>query len=116
MSRCQLQLSQLQLSRLQSSQRSRRLRQSLTQRCLGRSRRRTTVSDRTVLIRPVISEKSYGLMDQGAYVFVVDPRASKVEIRLAVEEAFDVRVESVNTLNRKGKRKRNRRASTFGKR
>jgi large subunit ribosomal protein L23 len=74
------------------------------------------VSDRTVLIRPVISEKSYGLMDQGAYVFVVDPRASKVEIRQAVEEAFDVRVESVNTLNRKGKRKRNRRTSTFGKR
>ena len=74
------------------------------------------MSDRTVLIRPVISEKSYGLMDQGAYVFVVDPRASKVEIRQAVEEAFDVRVESVNTLNRKGKRKRNRRTSTFGKR
>ena len=74
------------------------------------------MSDRTVLIRPVISEKSYGLMDQGAYVFVVDPRASKVEIRQAVEEAFDVRVESVNTLNRKGKRKRNRRASTIGKR
>jgi large subunit ribosomal protein L23 len=74
------------------------------------------VSDRTVLIRPVISEKSYGLMDQGAYVFVVDPRASKVEIRRAVEEAFDVHVESVNTMNRKGKRKRNRRTSTFGKR
>ena len=74
------------------------------------------MSDRTVLIRPVISEKSYGLMDQGAYVFVVDPRASKVEIRLAVEEAFDVRVESVNTLNRKGKRKRNRKQPTFGSR
>ena len=74
------------------------------------------MTDRTVLIRPVSSEKSYGLMDQGAYVFVVDPRASKVEIRQAVEEAFDVRVESVNTLNRKGKRKRNRRTSSFGKR
>jgi large subunit ribosomal protein L23 len=74
------------------------------------------MSDRTVLIRPVISEKSYGLMDEGAYVFVVDPRASKVEIRQAVEEAFSVRVSSVNTLNRKGKRKRNRRAATFGKR
>ena len=58
----------------------------------------------TVLLRPVISEKSYGLMDDGAYVFVVDPTASKVEIRQAVEEAFAVRVASVNTLNRKGKR------------
>ena len=74
------------------------------------------MSDRTVLIRPIISEKSYGLMDDGAYVFVVDPRASKVEIREAVESAFSVRVRSVNTLNRKGKRKRNRRQSTFGKR
>ena len=74
------------------------------------------MTDRAVLLRPVISEKSYGLMDSGAYVFVVDPRASKVEIREAVEEAFSVRVASVNTLNRKGKRKRNRRQATFGKR
>ncbi len=74
------------------------------------------VSDKVVLIRPVISEKSYGLMDQGAYVFVVDPRASKVEIREAVESSFGVHVASVNTLNRKGKRKRNRRQATFGKR
>ena len=72
--------------------------------------------EKTVLLKPVISEKSYGLMDEGAYVFVVDPRASKVEIRQAVEEAFSVRVESVNTLNRKGKRKRNRRQATYGKR
>ena len=69
-----------------------------------------------ILIRPVVSEKTYASMEVGTYVFVVDPRASKVEIRLAVEEAFDVRVQSVNTLNRKGKRKRNRRAATFGKR
>jgi len=55
-------------------------------------------------------------MDDHTYVFVVDPRASKVEIRAAVEEAFGVRVSSVNTLVRKGKRKRQRRASTFGKR
>jgi large subunit ribosomal protein L23 len=74
------------------------------------------VSDKTVLIRPVISEKSYGLMDDGAYVFVVNPRASKLEIRQAVEEAFSVRVSSVNTLNRKGKRKRNRKKATFGHR
>jgi large subunit ribosomal protein L23 len=72
--------------------------------------------ERAVLLRPIISEKSYGLMDQGAYVFVVDPRASKVEIRNAVEKAFDVRVESVNTLNRKGKNKVNRRNGKVGHR
>ena len=69
-----------------------------------------------VLIRPVVSEKSYSLMDNNVYVFVVDPRASKVEIRMAVEEAFGVRVASVNTMNRKGKRKRQRRVATMGKR
>ncbi len=74
------------------------------------------MTERNVLIKPVISEKSYALMDQGAYVFVVDPRASKVEIREAVESTFSVKVESVNTLNRKGKRKRNRRQATFGRR
>jgi large subunit ribosomal protein L23 len=73
-------------------------------------------SNRTVLLRPIISEKSYKLMEQGAYVFVVDPRASKEEIRDAVEESFGVHVASVNTLNRKGKRKRNRRSMTFGRR
>ena len=72
--------------------------------------------ERTVLIRPIISEKSYGLMDQGAYVFVVDPRASKQQIRAAVEESFSVRVASVNTLVRKGKTKRNRRTATLGRR
>jgi large subunit ribosomal protein L23 len=71
---------------------------------------------RSILLRPVISEKSYALMDEHTYVFVVDPRASKVEIRAAVEEAFAVRVSSVNTMVRKGKRKRQRRVSTFGKR
>lgn len=74
------------------------------------------MADLNVLIRPIISEKSYALMEQGAYVFVVDPRASKVQIREAVEETFSVRVSSVNTLNRKGKRKRNRRQATFGRR
>jgi large subunit ribosomal protein L23 len=55
-------------------------------------------------------------MDEHTYVFVVDPRASKLEIRTAVEDAFGVRVLSVNTLVRKGKRKRQRRAATYGKR
>ncbi|MGB9113541.1 MAG: 50S ribosomal protein L23 [Acidimicrobiales bacterium] len=71
---------------------------------------------RTVLIRPIISEKSYALMDGGAYVFVVDPRASKREIRDAVEANFSVRVRSVNTMNRKGKQKRDRRSNKVGKR
>ena len=70
----------------------------------------------SILLRPVISEKSYALMDDGTYVFVVDKRASKIEIRAAVEEAFNVRVDSVNTLRRKGKRKRNRRTNTWGSR
>ena len=69
---------------------------------------------RSILLRPVISEKSYALMDEHTYVFVVDPRASKVEIRAAVEDAFGVRVSSVNTLVRKGKRKRQRRAPPSG--
>jgi large subunit ribosomal protein L23 len=72
--------------------------------------------DRSILLRPVISEKSYALMDNHTYVFVVDPRASKIEIRAAVEEAFGVRVANVNTMMRKGKRKRQRRVATFGKR
>jgi large subunit ribosomal protein L23 len=73
-------------------------------------------ADRSILHRPVISEKSYALMENGTYVFVVDPRASKIEIRAAVEAAFGVRVDRVNTLNRKGKRTRNRRSNTKGHR
>jgi large subunit ribosomal protein L23 len=69
-----------------------------------------------VILRPVVSEKSYGLLDDGAYTFVVHPDANKIEIRQAVEAIFNVRVRKVNTLNRKGKRKRNRRAFTYGKR
>ena len=71
---------------------------------------------RDIIIRPVVSEKSYGLLDTGVYTFVVDPSASKIEIREAVESIFNVRVARVNTLNRKGKRKRNRRQATFGTR
>lgn len=67
-----------------------------------------------VLLRPVISEKTYMLMDEGVYVFVVAPDATKVDVRLAVEQVFGVRVAKVNTLNRKGKRRRNRRSNTFG--
>ncbi len=71
---------------------------------------------RDVIIRPVVSEKSYGLLDRGVYTFVVAPDANKTAIRQAVETVFNVQVVKVNTLNRKGKRKRNRRRATFGRR
>jgi large subunit ribosomal protein L23 len=71
---------------------------------------------RDVILRPVVSEKSYGLLDENVYTFIVAPRANKTEIRQAVESIFNVRVEKVNTLNRRGKRTRNRRTNTFGKR
>jgi large subunit ribosomal protein L23 len=74
------------------------------------------IDPRSIIIRPVVSEKSYGLLDNGVYTFVVDPRATKIEISQAVETIFNVQVAKVNTLNRKGKRKRNRKAATFGKR
>ena len=71
---------------------------------------------RDVILKPIVSEKSYGLLDSGVYTFVVAPSANKIEIRQAVESIFNVRVTNVNTLNRKGKRKRNRRQPTFGQR
>ena len=71
---------------------------------------------RDVIIRPVVSEKSYGLLDSNVYTFVVHPDASKPEIHDAVESIFGVTVTNVNTLNRKGKRKRNRRTGTWGSR
>jgi large subunit ribosomal protein L23 len=75
------------------------------------------VSDaRDIILRPVVSEKSYALLDQGVYTFIVDPDATKPQIRRAVEEIFQVTVVNVNTLNRKGKRKRHRRRPMFGRR
>lgn len=71
---------------------------------------------RDVVIEPVVSEKSYALLDQNVYTFKVHPSASKPEIRDAIESIFDVKVTRVNTLNRKGKRRRNRRSLTFGSR
>jgi large subunit ribosomal protein L23 len=71
---------------------------------------------RDVIIRPVVSEKSYGLLDTNVYTFVVAPDASKPEIHDAVETIFGVKVLKVNTLNRNGKRKRNRRTGTWGAR
>lgn len=67
----------------------------------------STKSDpRDVVLAPVVSEKSYSLLDENAYTFRVHPRANKTEIRQAVEAIWDVRVLSVNTMNRKGKVKR----------
>ena len=71
---------------------------------------------RDVIIRPVVSEKSYGLLEENVYTFEVATSASKPEIRDAIEKIFDVSVLKVNTLNRKGKRKRNRRTGGFGTR
>jgi large subunit ribosomal protein L23 len=63
---------------------------------------------RDILVRPVVSEKSYGLLDEGKYTFVVSPDANKTQIKQAVEEVFRVKVTGVNTLNRQGKRRRTR--------
>jgi large subunit ribosomal protein L23 len=58
---------------------------------------------RDIIIRPIVSEKSYGLIDEGKYTFEVDPRSNKTEIKNAIEKIFDVKVASVNTANRPGK-------------
>ncbi len=63
---------------------------------------------RDVILRPIVSEKSYGLLDEGKYTFLVAPDANKTEIKIAVQQIFNVRVTAVNTVNRKGKRKRTR--------
>jgi large subunit ribosomal protein L23 len=65
-------------------------------------------SPRDVIIRPVVSEKSYSGIEQNTYTFLVDRRSNKTEIKEAVQKIWDVRVTSVNTLNRKGKTKRRR--------
>jgi large subunit ribosomal protein L23 len=68
-----------------------------------------TVADpRDIIVAPVISEKSYGLLDQNWYTFLVRPDANKTAIKIAIEQIFDVRVVTVNTSNREGKRKRTR--------
>jgi large subunit ribosomal protein L23 len=69
---------------------------------------------RDILLAPVVSEKSYSLLDQNKYTFLVAPSANKTEIKIAVEKVFGVKVLSVNTMNREGKRLRTR--VGFGKR
>jgi len=63
---------------------------------------------RDVILAPVVSEKSYSALDHGVYTFIVNPKATKTEIRDAVQEIFDVKVVNVNTMWRKGKQKRTR--------
>ncbi|HEY6810801.1 MAG TPA: 50S ribosomal protein L23 [Propionibacteriaceae bacterium] len=63
---------------------------------------------RDVLLAPVVSEKSYGLLDENKYTFLVTLDANKTQIKIAVESVFKVRVTDVNTLNRQGKKRRTR--------
>jgi large subunit ribosomal protein L23 len=67
-----------------------------------------------IILAPVVSEKSYSLLDENKYTFLVSPKANKTEIKIAIEKIFDVKVVNVNTINRAGKRRRTR--SGWGKR
>ena len=69
---------------------------------------------RDVIIRPVVSEKSYAGIEANTYTFLVDKRSNKTEIKEAIQKIWNVQVTSVRTLNRKGKVKRRR--FTTGKR
>jgi large subunit ribosomal protein L23 len=69
---------------------------------------------RDIIIAPVVSEKSYGLIESGVYTFQVHTSASKPEIRDAVESIWGVEVAKVNTLNRQGKKKRTRGTNRVG--
>jgi large subunit ribosomal protein L23 len=74
-----------------------------------------TVTDpRDIILSPVISEKSYGLIEDNVYTFIVAPDSNKTQIKIAIQQIFNVRVLTVNTLNREGKRKRTR--TGWGKR
>ncbi|MFT4041663.1 MAG: 50S ribosomal protein L23 [Gordonia sp. (in: high G+C Gram-positive bacteria)] len=74
----------------------------------------TQANPRDIILAPVISEKSYGLIEGNVYTFLVHPDSNKTQIKIAVEQIFDVSVVSVNTANRPGKRKRTR--SGYGQR
>ena len=75
----------------------------------------TTIADpRDIIVAPIVSEKSYSVLDQNWYTFLVHPEANKTQIKIAIQQIFDVRVLTVNTANREGKRKRTR--TGFGRR
>ncbi len=76
----------------------------------------TAKDPRDIIIKPVVSEKSYAAYDDNVYTFVVAPDANKIEIRKAVEVLFNKRVAKVHTINRKGKRTRNRRTGAYNQR
>ena len=76
----------------------------------------TNKDPRDVIIRPVVSEKSYSAYDNNVYTFVVAPTANKIEIRQAVEQLFNKKVAKVATINRKGKRTRNRHTGGYNSR
>jgi ribosomal protein L23 len=78
--------------------RHRRGREAAASSC--RSQREKEEGD--ILLAPVVSEKSYGLLEERQYTFLVKPDANKTEIKIAVEKVFGVKVLSVNTLNRNG--------------
>jgi len=62
---------------------------------------------RDIILGPIVSEKSYDLIEQrGTYTFEVDPRTNRSEVKIAIEQIFAVKVDRVNIINRKGKRKR----------
>jgi len=63
---------------------------------------------RDIILAPIVSEKSYGLLESGRYTFLVHPDANKTQVKIAVEQIFGVKVTAVNTMNRQGKRKRTR--------
>ena len=71
---------------------------------------------RDIILKPVVSEKSYSLIENGTYTFIVAPDANKIEIRQAVEAIFSVKVKNVNTLIRAGKKMRNRKTGGSGTR
>ncbi|MEG3585765.1 MAG: 50S ribosomal protein L23 [Actinomycetota bacterium] len=73
------------------------------------------IDGRDILRKPIVSEKSYVLIEENVYTFEVHPEATKPQIREAVEQIFGVRVTKLNTMNRKGKRKRNRKNFSYGK-
>ncbi len=75
----------------------------------------TTIADpRDIIVAPVVSEKSYSVLDQNWYTFLVHPDANKTQIKIAIQQIFNVRVLTVNTINRQGKRKRTK--TGFGQR
>ena len=65
-------------------------------------------SPRDIIIRPIVSEKSYAGLERNTYTFLVAPDANKTEIKEAIQQIWNVRVLNVNTMNRKGKVKRTR--------